>query len=206
MRKRGIFDQRLYGWFLLAAIYFAFLSPKGNAASAARTPTVDLVLAEGAPPLVKLGAKEIRQALERRGVKLVLSHAPSAKVHIYLGQRGESHLRGKDDGVKVPDKVESYSLAVLPGKTIVVEGSDAAGAFYGALDLAEQIGRAQGEEFVKQIKPATKSPYLQIRGVNTAWDFDIEEIASAISKVVRSFAGRKRFGVADLVESVSNAL
>jgi glutaredoxin len=113
------------------------------------------------------------------------------------------------DSFRNADRIDlgiAPALPRNPHKTIVVEGSDAAGAFYGALDLAEQIGRAQGEEFVKQIKPVTKSPYLQIRGVNTAWDFDIEEIASAISKVVRSFAGRKRFRVADLVESVSNAL
>jgi hypothetical protein len=161
-------------WKLLLSAFIVLATTCGMNASAA-TQTVDLVVPENAAALVKFGAEEIRHALEQRGVKVATSRVSSSNVRIYLGQRGDSNLREVDEGVNVPDKPESYNIAVGSRKTIVVEGSDASGAFYGALDLAEQIGWARGEDFAQQIKPVSKSPYLKIRGVNmfvTTQDID----------------------------------
>jgi len=142
--------------------------------------TADLVIGENAAPPVKFGAEEIRHALEKRGVKIATSYQSSADVRIYLGQRGDSNLRGVDLDVKVPDKPESYGLAVGARQTIVVESSDAPGAMYGAFDLAEQIGWASGDDFVGQIKPASKSPFLEIRDINMFLTTqDIDEPAGA---------------------------
>jgi len=150
------------------------------AAEAGATPapqSVDLVLAENATPPVKFGAEEIRRALVQKGIKILTAMRPSpGDVHVYLGERGDPRFVGiEGNRLKVPEAPESYALSVTSGKDIVVEGSDAAGAMYGALDLAEQIGWAQGSDFVSQIKPVGKSPYLQVRGVNmflTAQDID----------------------------------
>ena len=161
-----MFDQQLYWWFFLLAISFAFVSTKGNSASP--TQTVDLVLAEGASPLVMFGAEEIRHALERRGQKALITARPfSAAVHFFAGQRGDPNLpKLEENRLKVPDEPESYSISRTSREEIVVEGSDATGVVYGALDLAEQIRWTDGDGFVFQIRPVSRSPYLQIRGIN----------------------------------------
>jgi hypothetical protein len=63
-------------------------------------------------------------------------------------------------------------------RVVVVEGSDATGAMYGEFDLAEQVSGEPGSDFVAKIKPARKSPYLEVRGVNmflTVQDIDEPE-------------------------------
>jgi hypothetical protein len=50
---------------------------------------------------------------------------------------------------------------------VVVEGRDATGAMYGAMELAEQIAWADGSDYLAKIRPLTKSPFLEVRGVNT---------------------------------------
>ena len=46
---------------------------------------------------------------------------------------------------------------------------------YGVLDLSEQIGGQKGSDFFAHLKPVSKSPYLEVRGVNmflTVQDID----------------------------------
>jgi len=99
---------------------------------------VDLVVAADAPPAVRMGAAEIRRALEERPLK---------GTRVVLGDRP---LQGKP---------ESYSVSTPAANQIAVRGSDATGVMYGAFELAEQIRAGE-------VKPVTKSPFLTLRGVN----------------------------------------
>ena len=174
VRIRALFEQ-LCWWFFMLAICFASVTTSGSSGLAAQT--VDLVIAKGSPPPVKFGAEEIRHALERKGEKVLVTARPSgAAAHVFIGQRGDAILPNPEkDRSKVPDKPESYSISRTGEEEIVVEGSDATGVMYGALDLAEQIRWTDGNGFVLQIKPVSKSPYLQVRGNNmfpTVQDID----------------------------------
>ena len=160
---------------LLGSILFSFSFAEAKTSPAAQNAA--LVVSEKAAPQIKFGAAEIRKALEKKGVKISgEGKGGSAAVRIYLGAKGDSHLSGiAGERSKVPEKQESYGLSVPSSKVIVVEGSDATGAMYGALDLAEQIGWASGDDFAGQIKPVSKSPYLELRGINmfpTTQDID----------------------------------
>jgi hypothetical protein len=157
------------------ALVFLSLPAGANAVPAA--PTVALVLGESAPAPVKFGAEEIHRALAKKGLKSLTTQRPSpGNLQIFLGVRGDPHLGGlKGNRLQVAGSPESYALSVPSRQTIAVEGSDAAGAMYGALDLAEQIDWAPGSEFVGLIKPVSKSPFLQVRGINmflTTQDID----------------------------------
>jgi len=173
---RGV--RRLEFRLLLLAISCLLLAAEASAVPAAQT--VALVLAEKAPAPVKFGAEEIHRALAKKGLKSLTTQGPSpGNVQIFLGVRGDAHLGGMEGNrLKVSEAPESYALSVPSRQAIVVEGSDAAGAMYGALDLAEQIGWAPGSEFASQIKPVSKSPFLQVRGINmflTTQDIDEPE-------------------------------
>lgn len=145
---------------------------------ASPAPAVDLVLSEKAPPAVKFGAELIRRALEEKtGLKIRIAPKPSpADLHIFLGRRGDEILASiAGDRLKAPGLPESYAILLPSAETIVIEGSDATGAMYGAQDLAEQVSWANGNDFGSQIKPVHKSPFLTIRGVNmflTTQDID----------------------------------
>jgi hypothetical protein len=104
----------------------------------------------------------------------------SADVEIVIGEKGDSNVsKAGNDRLNVPDKAESYAVSVVSGKRmVVVEGSDATGAMYGVLDLAEQIDGQKGSDFFHDLKPVTKSPYLEVRGINmflTVQDMDSPE-------------------------------
>lgn len=150
---------------------------EANLAATSNSPSVNVVVAEKAWPQIKFGAEEIRRRLEPKGVKVTVGSRRSAQgIQVYLGQKGDSHL-GAISGNRqsVPDAPESYAVSVVSPTAIVVEGSDATGAMYGAFDLAEQLDWARGEDLSSEVKPVSKSPYLQLRGVNmfiTTQDID----------------------------------
>lgn len=170
MKVCGLLWRKLPVWISLLAL------PAGALAAPA-TSTVNLVVSEKASAQAKFGVEELRRALEAKGLKVVTtSRNSSANIHIFLGRRGEPHLSGAQaERSDVPEVPESYAISVTPRKFILVEGADATGTMYGALDLAEQISWASGEDFAGQIQLVRKSPYLQIRGVNmfvTTQDMD----------------------------------
>jgi hypothetical protein len=151
-----------------------------HAAAGSSPQTVNIVVAEKAPPQVTYGAGEIRRVLEPKGIRVTMTARGSGSdIQVYLGVRGNSHLTGfTGNRQSVPDGPESYAISVASSKTIVVEGSDPTGAMYGALDVAEQFVWAKGDDLAAQVKPERKSPYLQLRGVNmfiTTQDIDEPE-------------------------------
>ena len=83
---------------------------------------------------------------------------------------------GRAYRLQVPDKAESYAISVPPDQHVIgVEGSDATGGMYGELDLEEQISAQPGRDWAHDVKSGSKSPYLEVRGVNmflTVQDID----------------------------------
>jgi hypothetical protein len=134
----------------------------------ARPASVDLLLSEDVHPAVRFGAESLRSALERKGITARVTSRSSDGVRLIIAVRGDTILNSvRGERVKAPDTPESYALSVLGRDVVVVEGSDAAGAMYGALDLAEQIELSDTTNFVEKIKPGRKSPFLSVRGINT---------------------------------------
>lgn len=88
-------------------------------------------------PQIQFAAEEIESALDKTSCSISISIDPS-----------------------VADKPESFKITMEDNSRIIVTGSDAAGAMYGGLELAEQI-RLYG---VKGIKEVQQSPYMAMRG------------------------------------------
>jgi len=182
------------------------LSATLSCSAAALPPaTADLVLSEKAAPALRFGAEEIRRSLvAREGLKVRLASTPSsARLRIYLGQQGDEILSRVGSGHPAASP-ESYSISLPSTGTVVVEGSDAAGAMYGALDLAEQILFAKGDDFTSQLKPARRSPFLALRGVNmflTTQDIDEPEGAFWSDAYWMGYLGmmaRNRYNLLDI--------
>jgi hypothetical protein len=125
-------------------------------------------VAKGAPGPVEFGAQEVRQALQAKG--------SAAELRVLIGVVGDAAIaRVPGKRLPVPAAAESFAISAPERNTIVIEGRDAPGAVYGALEFAEQIAFAGGGDWSARIQPLAKSPYLAVRGVNaflTAQGFD----------------------------------
>jgi hypothetical protein len=130
---------------------------------------VTIVISERAHPAVRFGVEELRASVDKRGSKVeIATKAPAARFRIAVGEQGDALLDPfGGNRLAVPDKAESFAISVLDSRTVVVEGRDATGAMYGAMELAEQIVWADGSDYLAKIRPLTKSPFLEVRGVNT---------------------------------------
>src|SRR6266700_1608285 len=95
-----------------------------------------IMISEDAPPPIQFGAQELQAALEKKpGFRVRVSAKPSSdEISILLRQKSEK----TSSRSRPPDSPESFSLAIPSRNLIVVEGSDAVGTMYGALELAEQ--------------------------------------------------------------------
>jgi hypothetical protein len=140
----------------------------GMAHAASRPARVTIEIAKDATLQVKAGDDAIAKALMKKGLE-VASSSSGSDVKIVL-------TTGDQSNHKAPAKPESYAVSVSSDKkTFFVDGSDATGTMYGAFDLAEQIGGWQGNGVAGAVHPVSKSPYLEMRGVNmflTVQDID----------------------------------
>jgi len=152
----------------MAVLLLSFGSRAGWAAG-----DVALVVAKRNHPAAEFGIRQLREALNAKGFRVV-NNGRSAAIRIVLAERGDSVLNN-EPGQQPPDTPESYTVATKAPGTVVVEGSDASGLMYGALDLTEQITWASGDRLFEQIVSQRKSPFLSVRGINmllTAQGFD----------------------------------
>ena len=142
----------------------ALVLPAVSRAAASAGNSVDIVVENGSPQLT-FGAEQIQRALAQKKLTAqISSRASGSNIHIYLGTRAHAGPSGVGS-LPVPSAAESYALRVSSRHVIVVKGSDTTGAMYGALDLAEQISWVEGNDFISQIKPRSRSPFLKIRGI-----------------------------------------
>ncbi|MFB3902510.1 MAG: hypothetical protein ACE15E_03595 [Acidobacteriota bacterium] len=117
---------------------------------------VRIVTPQDAPAPIRYAVGELRQAAERMT-------APG--VTVYLSARSASG-EPAFAGVSVPSAPESFTLdATRPG-TIVIHGSDAVGAMYGALEVAESWKAGEQPDVVARGGRLTRQPFLPIRGLN----------------------------------------
>ena len=127
---------------------------------------VDVVTEANAHATVRFGAAEVKMALGHKGIN---------SGRILIGAQGDAIFSTvSTPRPKPPAAAEAYCITIS-GDTVAVEGSDHAGAMYGALDLAEQINGAAGPDWLRQLRGGSHSPYLEVRGINillTAQGFD----------------------------------
>jgi len=160
------------------ALGIALMLPAASTAAASSGPSVNIVVEGNASPQLAFAAEVVRHALEKKSFEAqILSHASKAGIQIYLGTKADSEPAGVESlPLTAPSAAESYAVSIPSSNAVVVKGSDATGAMYGALDLAEQISWAEGDDLVGQIKARSQSPYLQVRGINyflTTQDIDL---------------------------------
>jgi hypothetical protein len=157
------------------AISILFAMMQGVLLYASEPAAVALVVPEDLTGPARFGVEQLRAALASRGFDVrMASHPLSTNIEILVIVGGDMSSRQG-----VPQSPESYAITVNSKDGIVVQGSDATGLMYGALDLADQVASSHAsatwEGLAGEIKPTVKSPYLKIRGINmflTTQDID----------------------------------
>ncbi|HEX4486267.1 MAG TPA: glycoside hydrolase family 20 zincin-like fold domain-containing protein [Terriglobales bacterium] len=127
----------------------AFILAANMLAGANSNKSVRIVVPSGASPQQKIGAEAIARALKNQGFTVT---DRSASVKIALD-------------VEDSKQAESYEISSTPSQ-IVVKGSDATGAMYGAFEVAEQIEAGGAKDFPANVRPIKRSPFLEVRGEN----------------------------------------
>jgi hypothetical protein len=121
------------------------------------------VLPQDAAAPVRTGATVLSEALTKKGllVKIGSESVPAnLEVMVRVGNAKQSSGR-------VPERPESYAISFSSNRHFIyVDSSDDAGSMYGEFDLAEQIAGAATNNWEHELKPISKSPFLEIRGVN----------------------------------------
>ncbi|HOO57139.1 MAG TPA: hypothetical protein PLN69_09970, partial [bacterium] len=124
-----------------------------------------------AEPCISHGAEKLGEALESKklSVQIGSRSITGDEFTVFLGTP-ESDWTGDIENAlpSVSEKAESYSLAVLKDKNIIIAtGSDAVGAMYSAYELAEQVRDiADGKDIPAGLENTTGEPFLEIRAVN----------------------------------------
>ena len=136
--------------------------------------TASIALPQKAAAPLKFGATVLREAFAAESGKLQeASRESQPDLRVIVSMRGKDQPGGVQ---KAADKPESFAISLAADKHIVyVDGSDETGAMYGELELAEQISHYSGNDWKSQLKAVSKSPFLEVRGVNmflTAQDVD----------------------------------
>jgi hypothetical protein len=145
---------------------FVFALANGKARAQSTPKTAAVVLPRDAPGPVKSGADALRDALTRRGVQVeVDTQRSAADFLVIVSVKGNT--AGHEGDQKAADKPESYAVSLSSSRRAAfVDGSDPTGAMYGEFELAEQIAAVREGDWYSAIKPVSKSPFLEIRGVN----------------------------------------
>ena len=122
----------------------------------------EIVVPPAAAPQIEFGASELSSAIKGRLQSEVRigsqSSSRCASIRVLVQDR-------ESPGV-VPNKPESFAINKRSSNSMVVTGSDATGAMYGSLELAERIAMAKGENILEHINAIQQSPFLEVRGVN----------------------------------------
>jgi len=149
----------------LSALFLYSLVFAGGTICAQTPRTASLLLPKNPAAPLKTGATALSEMLIRKGLQVkVASERSPADFEVMVSDNASSSDRSHQ---QAPDKPESYAVSLSADKRVAyVEGSDATGAMYGEFELAEQIAAPPGDDWSSQIKPITKSPFLEVRGVN----------------------------------------
>ncbi len=173
MLQRTYLRLRTVSQILIAAIVLTVLICPTPCRAEGDSTTI--VVSPHAAAPITFGIDELQSVLVGKGIHVSVAKGPSDQgVQVMIGTAGDRELLGSP-ATPAPSGPESYALSVVLPRKIIVEGSDAVGAMYGAMDLAEQVDEAATARYFGEIHAATKSPYLTVRGVNmflTTQDID----------------------------------
>ena len=143
-----------------------------GAAWAQRPQKALIVLPHKASAPLQFGAAVLGDALRGKGLQVNVAAqsstdpGSSSDFEVIVEERG-SKADKTQTSKQVPEKSESYSVSSSPDKhAATVDGSDPTGAMYGEFELAEQIAGEGGSDWQEKIRAVTKSPFLEVRGVN----------------------------------------
>jgi hypothetical protein len=126
-----------------------FILAASMAANASSSKSVRIAIPSDASPQLRIGAEAITRSLKSKGF-VISERSASAKIVIE---------------VESSKLAESYEISSSPSQ-ILVKGSDATGAMYGAFDVAEQIEAGDAKSLPSSIHPIKRSPFLEVRGEN----------------------------------------
>jgi len=118
---------------------------------------VAIRMPENPSPPAQFGAAELERELRDAGHR-VGEQKPNATIAVSEA--------APLDGVKAPAKPESFAVRKLAGNRLAVVGSDATGAMYGLLEVAEQVSWSPGRGVMASVTETTQSPFKALRGVN----------------------------------------
>ena len=170
--------RRLYTeWTILGALILGLAS--GSAATSAppatprnaeaERPRVALEFDANSPP-VAFGAERLRQALEQAGYS-VEQVPDTGAAPARIAVRVEPSRSTEPAGEAMRPAAEGFALETATrdgAPTIAIRGGDAAGAMYGALDLAEQLRQGMA---LAEVEPKAAEPRFPFRAVkfNLPW-------------------------------------
>ncbi len=107
--------------------------------------TVFLVIPAKASVRISFGAEKLAGTLQRNGYKVIkVNQQPieQTKLVIYISQRSDSMFLQKNGIANLPAqnqlKKEGFSIQSINNK-VIITGTDASGALYGCMELAERI-------------------------------------------------------------------
>jgi hypothetical protein len=155
------------------AICGMLLTLAGGVSWCLGSPTALVLLPKSASGPLKFGATALSEAFTGNGWQLKSRSERTGadfEVVVTVGSRVGHGAQ------EAPDKPESYAISFSSDKqTAFVNGSDDTGAMYGEFELADQIAAESNADWHGQLNPVSKSPFLEVRGVNmflTVQDID----------------------------------
>jgi hypothetical protein len=160
--------------------------------ASANADVVAIRLPEKPSPPVQFGAAELERELRDAGHR-VAQEKPDLSVVVSEA--------GSLEEIKAPEKAESFAVRKLSGNRVAVVGSDATGAMYGLLEVAEQVSWAPGRGVMESVAETTQSPFKRLRGVNpflhvealrdpASWYYSEDYWRSYLSMLARSRINR----------------
>ena len=166
MSKR-IHVRRQASEFARAGVALLCVLLAGGTVWAQRSQKALIVLPHNPSAPLQFGATVLSEALKSKGLQVEFAdQASGSDFEVIVTERGSK--AGKTlTSKRAPERPESYSVSPSADKhAAAVEGSDATGAMYGEFELAEQIAGQRGNDWQEKIETVTKSPFLEVRGVN----------------------------------------
>lgn len=154
-------------WIVFLSMISCFPLAEGAARAESAPRTALVVLPKNAAAPLESGAEVLRGALSKRGFQVkVETQRSAADFEVVVSEKSKA-ADNSDGRQKASSKPESYAISFSSNQWIAfVDGSDAVGVMYGEFELAEQINDSPGSNWTPAFKPVSKSPYLEVRGVN----------------------------------------
>jgi hypothetical protein len=140
-------------------------------ASASSAQNVAVIVDANLVPPVRHGVAAVDAALRSKRLNVVAS-ASGADYLIFIGGDSAANAARAMKGASVALPSAAESLMVLRGQitnkpAVILDGGDARGLMYAALDTAESITASPAADPFQQVREKTETPYLAVRGVST---------------------------------------